>query len=112
MIELTHAQLWPVRTVCDCGTDLCQWHGQARLLAQRLPIDVVRIIGKYVQDNSATVLQKWVRGACVRLAWDMPGLCDSDGNLVVYGQHGCRLSFPIFHNLPLDLTLDEMEEVD
>jgi hypothetical protein len=77
----------------------------------------VRLVGKHVREEAATVMQKWARGASVRLGWDMPGLCDSDGELVVYGQPG---SFPIFHSVNIYqarsrqiwLALDEMEEVD
>lgn len=101
----------------------CQWHHQARLLAHRLPVDVVRVIGKHVRDRAATVVQKWARGASVRLDWGMPGLCDSDGELVVYGQlyvHASRTQFPIFsfsvltalEHSNIDLTPDDMEEVD
>lgn len=79
----------------------------------------MRLVGKHVREEAATVLQKWARGASVRLGWDMPGLCDSDGELVVYGQPGGRLSFPILHinghpfgSRQIWLALDEMEEVD
>lgn len=83
----------------------------------------MRLIGKHVREEAATVLQKWARGASVRgLGWDMPGLCDSDGELVVYGQPGCRLSFIIPYSYSVNayqarschiwLALDEMEEVD
>eukprot|EP00325_Prymnesiales_sp_UTEX-LB-985_P006460 CAMPEP_0174695374 /NCGR_PEP_ID=MMETSP1094-20130205/1758_1 /TAXON_ID=156173 /ORGANISM="Chrysochromulina brevifilum, Strain UTEX LB 985" /LENGTH=101 /DNA_ID=CAMNT_0015891851 /DNA_START=250 /DNA_END=556 /DNA_ORIENTATION=- len=86
-------------------------------------IDLVRVVGKHVREQAATILQKWARGSSVRLAWDMPGLCDGDGELVVYGQlyvHVSRAAFPIFssgrvtglEHSGLDLTLDEMEEVD
>eukprot|EP00325_Prymnesiales_sp_UTEX-LB-985_P005608 CAMPEP_0174709876 /NCGR_PEP_ID=MMETSP1094-20130205/11684_1 /TAXON_ID=156173 /ORGANISM="Chrysochromulina brevifilum, Strain UTEX LB 985" /LENGTH=123 /DNA_ID=CAMNT_0015908597 /DNA_START=157 /DNA_END=529 /DNA_ORIENTATION=- len=92
------------------GTD-CQWRNQACVLAHRLPVDLVRVVGKHVREEAATVLQKWARGASVRLGWDMPGLCE----LVVYGQrtNGCRSSFPILHSVKVNgLALDEMEEVD
>ena len=83
----------------------------------------MRVVGKHVRDQAATILQKWARGASVRLDWGMPGLCDSDGELVVYGQvhvHTSRTRFPLFSYSVLtalehsnaDLTLDEMEEVD
>ena len=67
-------------------------------------------------------MQKWARGASVRLDWGLPGLCDSDGELVIYGRtwNPERAAFPIFsygrmtgleHN-GVDVTLEEMEEID
>ena len=58
------------------------WHAQAQMLSHVLPIDVVRVIGAHVCERAAILLQKWMRGAAVRLAWGVPGLCDMDGNLV------------------------------
>ena len=91
--------------------------------AFQLIYDIVRVVGKHVRDQAATTLLKWARGSSVRLDWGMPGLCDSDGELVVYGQlyvHTSRTRFPIFsysaltalEHSALYLTLDEMEEVD
>ena len=59
-----------------------KWHAQARMLSHALPTDVVRVIGGHVREHAAIMLQKWMRGAAVRLAWGLPCLCDMDGNLV------------------------------
>jgi hypothetical protein len=59
-----------------------KWHEQARMLSHALPVDVVRVIGAHVCERAAIMLQKWMRGAAVRLAWGLPCLCDMDGNLV------------------------------
>ena len=62
----------------------------------------MRSVGKHVREEAATVLQKWARGASVRLGWDMPGLCDSDGELVVYGQPGRAVAFYVANFVPWD----------
>ena len=46
-----------------------KWHEQARMLSHALPVDVVRVIGAHVCERAAIMLQKWMRGASVRLAW-------------------------------------------
>ena len=52
------------------------------MLSHALPVDVVRVIGAHVCERAAIMLQKWMRGAAVRLAWGLPSLCDMDGNIV------------------------------
>ena len=59
-----------------------KWVAQARMLSRALPMDVVRAIGGHICEHAAVMLQKWMCGAAVRLAWGLPLLCDIDGNLV------------------------------
>ena len=68
-----------------CGsTPSTMWHTQAQVLSRVLPIDVVRIIGAFVREQAAVLVQKWVRGAaiCVDHWGQVSCLCDMDGNLV------------------------------
>ena len=68
--------------IVTCRRSAAKWHAQARMLSRALPVDVVIIIGDHVRELAAIVLQKFMRGAAVRLGWGLPGLCDADGNLV------------------------------
>merc|ERR1712226_499237 len=65
-----------------CRRRSAKWHAQARMLSRALPMDVVFVIGAHVRELAAIMLQKFMRGAAVRLAWGLPGLCDEFGNLV------------------------------
>lgn len=42
---------------------------QSGMLSRALPVDVVIVIGDHVRELAAIVLQKFMRGAAVRLAW-------------------------------------------
>ena len=47
-----------------CGTP-SKWHTQALMLSRALPTDVVLVIGEYVREQAAVLVQKWVRDAVV-----------------------------------------------
>ena len=68
------------------------------MLSRALPTNVVLVIGEYACAQAAVLVQKWVRGAVVRVDhWGHGAcLCDMDWNLVyleyVYVEAVCNFS--------------------
>ena len=70
--------------IFPCSGTPSKWHAQAQMLSHALPTDVVCVIGEHVREQAAVLVQKWVRGAAVRVGHrgQVACLCDMDGNLV------------------------------